>query len=253
MKKELIGELIGTFVLVLFGCSSVAGAVLFGTFTSLFEVAAIWGLGVCLAIFISRNLCPAHLNPAVSLAMVLSGDLEKKKMLPYFSAQLIGAFLAGLVVFVLFNSSIEYYEASNQIVRGSIESNKTAMIFGEFFPNPGLSELIKISWLGAMLAEAFGTFILVFAIFKITEKKEQSDNLVPFMIGGTVTLIICLVAPFTQAGLNPARDFGPRLVAFLMGWGDAAFPSMTFSFFTVYIAGPLFGGAFASFLHRITK
>jgi glycerol uptake facilitator protein len=61
-----------------------------------------------------------------------------------------------------------------------------------------------------------------------------------------VTSIICLIAPLTQAGLNPARDLGPRLVAWLMGWGDAAFPDRVGGFFYVYVLAPLLGGAVAS-------
>ena len=72
----------------------------------------------------------------------------------------------------------------------------------------------------AMFAEGFGTFLLVMFIFALTEGcnvGRPSDALAPLFIGLTVSSIIFLVAPLTQAGLNPARDFGPRLVAWLMG------------------------------------
>ena len=58
------------------------------------------------------------------------------------------------------------------------------------------------------------------------------------------------MAPFTQAGLNPARDFGPRMVAYLAGWGNAAFPKIDYSFFTVYILSPLMAGILAAFSHK---
>lgn len=253
MKKELLGEFIGTFIIVLFGCGAVGGAVLFGAFTSLFEVAMIWGFGVAIAIFCSRNLSPAHLNPAVSFAMTLAKKLEVKKLAPYVVAQFVGAFVGGLVLYTLFGDSITYYESVNGIVRGTPESAVTAQMFGEFYPNPGFADKIQIGWINAMLCEAFGTFLLVFVIFKLTEKEEQTDNTTPFFIGLTVCLIICLIAPFTQAGLNPARDFGPRLVAYLMGWGDAAFPTVTFSFTTVYILGPFLGGGIATVLHKKSR
>jgi glycerol uptake facilitator protein len=67
-------------------------------------------------------------------------------------------------------------------------------------------------------------------------------------IGVTVTSVICLIAPLTQAGLNPARDLGPRLVAWLAGWGGAAFPDRVGGFFHVYVLAPLLGGACASLL-----
>ena len=109
----------------------------------------------------------------------------------------------------------------------------------------------------AMGAEALGTFLLVLMIFALTEgcNVGRPDNaLAPVFIGLSVTSIICLVAPLTQAGLNPARDLGPRLVAWLMGWGDAAFPDRVGGFFHVYVLAPLIGGVLASlFFVRILE
>ena len=68
--KDFIGELMGTFVLTLFGCCSVAVAVFFGEYNSIFQIGLVWGFAVTLAIFLTRNICCAHLNPAVSVAMV---------------------------------------------------------------------------------------------------------------------------------------------------------------------------------------
>lgn len=249
MRKEFLGEFIGTFIIVLFGCGSVAGAVLFGAYSSLFEVAFTWGLGVTIAIFCSRNLSPAHLNPAVSLAMTLAKKLEAKKLLPYVGAQFVGAFVGGLAIYALFGQSIAHYETVNGIVRGTPESVVTAQMFGEFYPNPGFADKIQIGWVGAMCCEAFGTLLLVLSIFKLTEKEEQMDNTTPFFIGVTVMLIICLVAPFTQAGLNPARDFGPRLVAYIMGWSDVCFNLQPFSFIAVYMLAPVLGGVVATWLN----
>lgn len=87
----------------------------------------------------------------------------------------------------------------------------------------------------AMGAEAFGTFLLMLMIFCLTEGcnlGRPDNNLAPVFIGLTITSIICLIGPLTQAGLNPARDFGPRLVAWIFGWGDAAFPDQRGGFFT---------------------
>lgn len=85
------------------------------------------------------------------------------------------------------------------------------MIFGEFYPNPGFAAVVYLPL--AMGAEAFGTFILALMIFALTEGcnvGRPDDALAPVFIGLTVTSIISLVAPLTQAGLNPARDLGPR-------------------------------------------
>ncbi|WP_419210907.1 MIP/aquaporin family protein [Maribacter sp. X9] len=249
--KEYFGEFLGTFILVLFGCGSVAAAVLLGVFDSLLEVALIWGFGVAIAIFVTRNSCPAHLNPAVSLAMCTLRKLRWKKLPFYILAQTLGAFCAGLLLYFLFSDAIVVYESVNGILRGSAESYKSAFYFGEYFPNPGLEQVLPITVYRACFAEFLGTFLLVFVILKVTEKPEQVDNSTPLVIGLTVAIIICLIAPFTQAGLNPARDFGPRMVAFMMGWRDAALPSAPYSFLTVYVLSPLFAGAFAAFAHKI--
>ncbi|MDC6391091.1 aquaporin family protein [Maribacter sp. PR1] len=251
LLREYLGEALGTFILVLFGCGSVSATVLLGVFNSLLEIAIIWGLGVAIAIFITRNYCPAHLNPAVSLAMSFIGNLRWRKLPFYILSQTIGAFLAGFLLYFLFADAIAIYEGANHIVRGTPDSYKSALYFGEFFPNPGLETLLPVSVYMACWAEFIGTFLLVFVILRVTEKPKLVDNTTPFVIGLTVTIIICLIAPFTQAGLNPARDFGPRMVAYLMGWGSAALPSVPYSFLTVYIVSPLLAGGFAAFLQRL--
>lgn len=249
--KSILGELIGTFILVLFGCGAVAGATLFGAFNSLLEVALIWGLGVTLGIFASRNLSQAHLNPAVSVAMLLAKKINPKDLSLYLVGQFIGAFLAGLVLLMILNPSIEIFEASKLIIRGEEGSQLSAMMFGEYYPNPGFADKLKLSLGGAVALEAMGTFLLVIMIFFLTEKAEQIDNMIPLIIGFTVTVIITLVAPFTQAGLNPARDFGPRMVAWIGGWGDMAFPDQSGGWFWVYILGPVIGGVVASLLFQL--
>lgn len=251
LLRECLGEFLGTFILVLFGCGAVAASVLFGVFDSLLEIALIWGFGVAIAIFVTRNVCPAHLNPAVSLAMCIMNKLGWKKLPFYSMVQTLGAFSAGLLLYLLFKDAITVYESMNNIIRGSAISYKSAMYFGEYFPNPGLETALPITIYMACFAEFLGTFLLVFVILKLIEKPEQIDNSTPLAIGLTVTLIICLIAPFTQAGLNPARDFGPRMVAFIFGWGKAAFPAIPYSFFTVYILSPLLAGAVAAYFNKL--
>ena len=245
--SEFIGEALGTFVLVLFGCGSVAVSVLFDAHQGLMQVALAWGIGVTLAIYLTRHLSCAHINPAVSLAMVVGGRMSVRKLPVYLVAQLTGAILAALALYMLFAPSIAAYENAHGIIRGTTESVKTAMMFGEYYPNPGGTAVVSLPL--AIGAEAFGTFLLVLMIFALTEgcNVGRPDNaLAPVFIGLTVTSIICLIAPLTQAGLNPARDLGPRLVAWLMGWGDAAFPDQVGGFFHVYILAPLLGGVIAS-------
>ena len=248
-KREFIGELLGTFIMVLFGCGAVAVSVLFNSHQGLFQIAIVWGIGVTLAIYATRHLSCAHLNPAVSLAMVISKRMTIKKLPTYFLAQFIGAFLAGLVLYLLFNPSIVAVENTRQIIRGSTESMEIAKMFGEYYQLP--SSIAVVSMPLAMLAEGFGTFLLVLMIFFLTEGCNLGrpvDSMSPIFIGLTVTSIICLIAPLTQAGLNPARDFSPRLVAWIFGWGDAAFPDKTGGYFLVYILAPLLGGQASALL-----
>lgn len=246
-KREFIGEALGTFILVLFGCGSVAVSVLFAAHQGLMQVALAWGIGVTLAIYLTRHLSCAHLNPAVSLAMVVSKRMSVRKIPVYVGAQFAGAILAGLALYALFGPSIAAYENAHGIVRGTAASVQTAMIFGEYYPNPGTTAVVSLPL--AMGVEALGTFLLVLMIFALTEGcnvGRPDDALAPVFIGLTVTSIICLAAPLTQAGLNPARDLGPRLVAWCTGWGDAAFPDRVAGFFHVYVLAPLLAGVVAA-------
>ncbi|NEW83594.1 MAG: aquaporin family protein [Mariniphaga sp.] len=247
LSKEFIGESLGTFILVLFGCGSVAVSVLFGAYQGIMQIALAWGIGVTLAIYLTRHLSCAHLNPAVTLAMVIAGRMKARKIPVYLAAQFIGAFLAGLAIYLLFGPSISAYEAAHTIVRGSPESIQTAKMFGEYYSVTGSAAVVSMPL--AMGAEAFGTFILLLMIFALTEGcniGRPHDAMAPLFIGLTVSSIICLIAPLTQAGLNPARDFGPRMVAWIFGWGEAAFPDTTGGFFLVYILAPVIGGIIAA-------
>lgn len=246
---DFAGEAIGTFILVFFGCGAVAATVLFSAHAGLFQVAALWGIGVTLAIYATRHLSCAHLNPAVSLAMALGRRMAPHKLPAYLCGQFGGAFLAAALFYLLFGPSIAAYEAMHGIVRGTQESIRTAMLFGEFYPNPGTASAAAVSTANAFAAEAVGTFLLVFLIFSLTEGcnvGRPDDALAPLFIGLGVSVIISVLAPLTQAGLNPARDLSPRLFAWLAGWREAAMPDDNYGFLSVYVLGPLLGGTLAS-------
>ncbi len=250
--SEFTGEMIGTFILVFFGCSAVAAAVLYSAHVGLFQVAAIWGGGLTLAIYSTRHLCDAHFNPAVSLAMIVGKRLPVKSLPVYLIGQFAGAFAAAAVLYLIFSSSIAGYEAVHGIVRGSPESIATAMMFGEFYPNPGAGVTFTISTVSAFLAEAAGTFLLAFFIFALTDRNNAGrpdDAWSPFFIGLTLTVIISVIAPLTQAGLNPARDLAPRIFAYFAGWKSAAMPDAHYGFITVYVLGPISGALMAAVLY----
>lgn len=242
--RDFTGEMFGTAILVFFGCGSVAVSVLFGAHSGLWQVAMIWGVGVALAIYATRHLSCAHLNPAVSLAMVASGRMRAGKLPAYLSGQFAGAFAAASILYLLFADSIAQFEAIHNIVRGTPDSIRTAMMFGEFYPNPTAGDAAIVTTTTAFIAEALGTFALVFMIFSLTEGcnvGRPGNELAPLFIGATVAVIIAVLAPLTQAGLNPARDLSPRLFSMLAGWGDAALPGSGFDFITVYVLGPICG------------
>lgn len=245
----LVGEFAGTFLLVFFGCGSVATAVLAGGSLGLFEVALVWGVGIALAIHLTSALSGAHLNPAVTWALVSCGRFPRPRVLPYVLTQLAGAFVAAAVLHGVFAGFLTHYEAAHGLVRGMPGSEASAMILGEYFPNPGGQpwtnagrELVS-PW-SAFLVEALGTAVLVLAVLGLTDEHNVGclRSWAPAGIGLTVTLLICLFAPLTQAGFNPARDLGPRLWSALAGWGAVPFHANGWGWLTVYVLGPLAGG-----------
>lgn len=246
--KACAAETLGTYLLVLFGTGAVAAAVFTGAQVGLWQVAAVWGFGVALAIYVTASVSGAHLNPAVSLAFAVFRHREfpVARLVPYWSAQLLGAVLAGLTVLWAFGGALTDFEARLGIARGSPGSERSAMAFGEYFPNPDIYAGVEFSvspW-HAFAIEGFGTAILVLVIFALVDRRNAAipnKGFAPFLIGFTVAALISLFAPLTQAGWNPARDFGPRIVSYFAGWGDIAVPGPEGGFW-VYILGPLIGG-----------
>jgi len=246
--------------MVFVGTSVVAAAVLSGAQVGLWQVAAVWAIGVAMAIYLTGAVSGAHLNPAVSLAFAIFRPREfpRSLLLPYWLSQLAGAVLAGLTVLLLYGSFIQRFEERSGIARGEPGSQLAAMMFGEYFPNPGIMGIdaaarALISPLGAAAVEAVGTGILVLMIFALTDRRNSSlpvKYLAPAFIGLTVAMLISMLAPLTMGGWNPARDFGPRLVAFFAGWGEVAIPGPAGGFWA-YIAGPLAGGPIGAAVYEL--
>ena len=241
-----------------FGCGSVAAAVLTGAQVGIFQVAIVWGLGIATAIYLTGGLSGAHLNPAVTCALVTGGSFSMHKVLPYVFAQFAGAFTAAAVLHVVFAGSLNAYEAAHGIVRGAPGSEATAMIFGEFFPNPAGRPLTAAAHLlvspgTAFFAEALGTAILVLVILGVTDERNSARprELTAATIGLTVTMLISLLAPLTQAGFNPARDLGPRLWSVLAGWGTIPFTVNGWGWLGIYVLAPLAGGQAGAILYRV--
>jgi glycerol uptake facilitator protein len=253
----LIGELFGTFLLVFFGCGSVATAVLLGAQAGVFQVAIVWGLGITTAIYLTGSLSGAHLNPAVTIAMAVWSDFPAKRVVPYILVQMLGAFVASAVLYFIYHGSFIAYESAHDIVRGASGSEATAMVFGEYFPNPGgkpLSEAGRATMphLAAFFTEVIATAILVLVIFCVTdhENSTRPQILTAASIGLTVTLLISLLGPLTMACLNPARDFAPRVFSALAGWGSIPFTANGMGWLTVYLIAPVIGGLAGGGIYR---
>ncbi|MDB4491846.1 aquaporin [bacterium] len=242
------GELLGTFLLVFFGCGSVATSVALGVNMGLFQVAIVWGLGLTVAIYLTGALSGAHLNPAITLAFVVCQGFPVKRALGYVVVQFAGAFLAAASVYALFGGAISAFELEKGLIRGNPGSEASAMIFGEYFPNPGAKPLTEaarqtVPHGTACFAEALGTALLALAIFGFTSRTNGGapGPLTPVALGITLTTLICIFAPLTQAGFNPARDLAPRFFSFLVGWKDIPFTANGLGWLTVYVVSPCVG------------
>lgn len=259
LMRQVVAEVIGTFLLIFFGCGAVHAAVLTGAQSGLWQVAIVWGVAIMLAIYSVGGISGAHINPAMTLAFALWRGFPKSHVLPFIAGQLAGAMLAASALFVIFSPQLAAKEWAKQIERGDPESMITAMCYGEYFPNPGelasgsqpLSKEHFAAWKSrssptlAFVAELIGTMILGFVVFALTDERNRGQpaaGQAPIFIGLTVAVLISVIAPLTQACFNPARDFGPRLFAWLAGWGSAALPGQdSFSWLTVYILAPIAG------------
>ena len=257
--RRCVAEIIGTWLLTFAATSVGAGAVMAGAHAGIWQVAMGSAVAVALAIYLTAAVSGAHLNPAVSLAFAIFRPREFPwRRLPlYWLSQLTGGVLAGLTTLLLFNSYIQRFETQHGLQRGEPGSQLSAMVFGEYFPNPAMlgadaaAASLVTPWAAAAV-EAIGTGILVLVIFALTDRRNPAGPgkyLAPALIGLTVGLLINALAPLTQGGFNPARDFGPRLIAYAAGWGPIAIPGPS-SGFWAYIAGPLIGAATGAAIYQ---
>lgn len=234
--RHIIGEIIGTAILVFLGCGSVAYSNLVNPL-SLILIASIWGIAVALAIYASRKWSYAHLNPAVSLGFFVGKEVDVKSLVAHLFGQVVGATLAAIILFFVFQS---------RLVSGSITE---AMAFGEYYPNPG-SGIKELSTLHAVLFEGMGTFILMMGILWIIRIKKK--NIHPILIGFLLAVLIVIIAPYTQAGFNPARDALPRFVSYIGGY-EMAYSHNGWGNVLVYVIAPIIGAMAAILLFKKIK
>ncbi|MFE1584556.1 MIP/aquaporin family protein [Streptomyces sp. NPDC059402] len=246
----MCAEFLGTFVLILFGVGSVAVAVAglpgsgrqtvdFGAANWLI-IAWGWGLAVVFGVYVAGGISGAHLNPAVTLGFAVRRDFPWRKVLPYWLAQVVGAFVAAALVYACYRWAIDASIAKAGETRET--SLSTYSIFATF-----PAEYFGDSWWGPLLDQIVGTGILLLLICALIDTRNTAPaaNLHPFLIGLVVVAIGLTFGTNAGYAINPARDFGPRLFTFFEGWGDIALPG-TFQWFSGYwwipIVGPLIGG-----------
>jgi len=134
--REMIAELIGTFLLVFIGTASVSSSIFTDSLLGLFQVASVWIIAVTIAICATASISGAHLNPAISIAFAMvrpSKSFNWKKVIPYSISQLSGAILGSWLNLVLYGSSIAAFEAKNGIIRSGVSGIASAKAFGEYF------------------------------------------------------------------------------------------------------------------------
>ncbi|KRW62267.1 MIP/aquaporin family protein [Pseudomonas sp. TTU2014-080ASC] len=244
---QCTAEFLGTALLIFFGTGCVAALKVAGASFGLWEISIIWGMGVSMAIYLSAGVSGAHLNPAVSIALSLFAGFEKRKVPFYILAQIAGAFCAAALVYYLYSNLFINYEQSHNLVRGSQASLELASIFSTY-PHPAIS-------VGqAFLVEVVITAILMAVIMALSDNSNGLPRgaLAPLLIGLLIAVIGSAMGPLTGFAMNPARDFGPKLMTYFAGWGDVAFTGgRSVPYFLVPIFAPIVGACLGAALYRI--
>lgn len=222
--KKYIAEFIGTAVLVVFGCGSAVAAntLVAGNGAeiplalSTLLIAFAFGLSIVAMAYSIGNVSGCHINPAVSFGLLVAGKMTVKDFIGYLVAQFLGG-IAGAGLLVAFFGSNE-----------SLGQNGYAE-----------ASALGTSMPVAFLVEVVLTFVFVLLILGVTSKTENA-SVAGLVIGFTLTLIHILGIPFTGTSVNPARSFGPALLA-----GGTALAQVW-----LFIVAPLVGGGIAALVHR---
>ena len=243
---QCIAEFLGTALLIFFGTGCVAALKVAGASFGLWEISIIWGVGVSMAIYFTAGVSGAHLNPAVSIALCLFTDFEKRKLPFYIFAQVAGAFCAAALVYTLYSNLFFDFEQSHHLMRGTQASLELASVFSTY-PHPLLSTG------QAFLVEVIITAILMGVIMSLTDDNNGLPRgpLAPLLIGLLIAVIGSAMGPLTGFAMNPARDFGPKLMTFFAGWGEMAFTGgRDIPYFLIPIFAPIVGACLGAALYR---
>lgn len=225
--KKFLAESIGTFALVLLGC----GAAVIAGHTSaqmpaglgLLGISLAFGLSVVVMAYAVGNISGCHLNPAVTVAMLVAKKIDIANAMGYVIAQLVGAVLASAVLSFILHGNPGFV-----LSEWGLGSNGWG---------PGY--LGEYSQSAAFITEALMTFIFVFVIFAVTSKLGNS-NMAGLAIGLTLVLIHLFSIPITGTSVNPARSFGPAIIV-----GGVALKQLW-----LFIAAPITGGILAAVIWK---
>jgi glycerol uptake facilitator protein len=234
--QEFMAEFLGTLVLIMFGCGVCAMVALFGSTPSVpgevvkggyTNITLGWGLAVTFGIYIAGTISGAHLNPAVSLAMAVTGRMPWSKVFHYVVAQLLGAFAGAALVY------LDFYAKFQQVDPGLTEN--TRWVFCTFPAVAGF-------WPG-FIDQVIGTALLLGLILAVVDKLNAlpGSNLAPIVIGLIVVVIGISFGGMNGYAINPARDFGPRLFETLIGYKANGLTDGSGAWLPP-ILGPLVGG-----------
>lgn len=223
-SKVLIAELIGTFTLVFIGTAT---AVLAGSGLiaeggmPVIAIAFAFGFTLMVLVYAIGPISGCHINPAVTIAMVIAGKLESKKAVPYIVAQIIGAILASVVLLCLLRGFAGY-----QKVDHGLGANGSPDI---------LSSTSSLGW------EIVLTALFLYVIFNATSAKANAGA-AGLAIGGFLFVAHLIGVPLGDSSLNPARSIGPALLT-----GGEALKSLW-----IFIVGPIVGAIIGYALYKIT-
>ena len=223
--KKYVAECIGTATLVVLGCGT---AMLVGcdaaSGSGYLLTALAFGLTIVAMAYSIGNISGCHINPAVSLGVLLSGGMEVSEFVAYVISQCLGAFAgAGILALIFGLGGVEDKT-------GGFGSNGLAGVGG----NP----------VAGLIVEIVLTFIFVIAILGVTSKKASHGSFGGLVIGLTLVVVHILGIGLTGTSVNPARSFGPALVAAFTG------NSAPIAALWVFIVGPLVGAALAAFVYK---
>jgi len=248
MLGQLIGEVFGTFILILLGDGVVANVGLAPRLASpgynWNTITFGWAFAVIVAVYVSAGVSGAHLNPAVTLALAVKRGFPWGKVAPYMIAQIVGAFLGAAGVYLVYMDGLTSAGMPNVWCTGPGSVFATAFWGGA---GSGVAPSGSYSFMNAFIAEIFGTAALLWGILASGDNKNTGlmHNLGPFLVGGTVLAVGLSLGGPSGYAINPARDFGPRLFGALVGTQGL----FSTSYWIIPIVGPLIGAVIGIFVY----